>query len=126
MRHSTIATAATAACAGLTSGHTIFVQLEADGTTNPISQGVRTVTYDGPISDVSTDSLACNGPPNDTPKATDAVLEVKAGSTVNAIWRHTLDSGPEDVMDPSHLGPTIAYLKKVDDATSDSGVGDGW
>ncbi|KAK7747796.1 hypothetical protein SLS62_008832 [Diatrype stigma] len=126
MRHTFIATTVAAACAGLASGHTIFVQLEADGTTNPISQGVRTVSYDGPISDVSTNSLACNGPPNDAPKATDAVIEVKAGSTVNAIWRHTLTSGPEDVMDPSHLGPTIAYLKKVDDATTDSGVGDGW
>lgn len=124
MRHSIIATAA--ACAGLASGHTIFVQLEADGTTHAISEGVRTVSYDGPISDVTTDSLACNGAPNDTPKATDAVLDVTAGSTVNAIWRHTLDSGADDVMDPSHLGPTIAYLKKVDDATSDSGVGNGW
>ena len=123
MRYSFIATAA-AAYAGLASGHTIFVQLEVDGTTHPISHGVRTVMYDGPISDVSSNSLACNGPPNDAPKATDAVLDVKAGSTVNAIWRHTLDS--EDVMDPSHLGPTLAYLKKVDDATKDSGVGSGW
>ncbi|RYP40000.1 hypothetical protein DL767_001934 [Monosporascus sp. MG133] len=125
MRYSSLAAAA-AACAGLVSGHTIFVQLEADGTTHPVSHGVRTPSYDGPISDVSSNSLACNGPPNDQPKATDAVLDVTAGSTVTAVWRHTLDSGPEDVMDSSHLGPTLAYLKKVEDATSDSGVGDGW
>ena len=125
MKHSFIAATA-AACASLASGHTIFVQLEVDGTAHPISHGVRTVSYDGPISDVSSNSLACNGPPNDAPKATDAVLDVKAGSKVNAIWRHTLDSGPGDVMDPSHLGPTLAYLKKVDDATKDPGVGNGW
>ncbi len=127
MRHSSVlTTAVAAACAGLASGHTIFVQLEADGTTHPISHGVRTVSYDGPISDVGSSSLACNGPPNDAPRATDAVLDVRAGSTVNAVWRHTLGSGPGDVMDPSHLGPTLAYLKKVDDAATDSGVGAGW
>ncbi|RYO80684.1 hypothetical protein DL764_009868 [Monosporascus ibericus] len=124
MRFSSLAAAA-AACAGLASGHAIFVQLEADGTTYPVSHCVRTPSYDGPISDVSSNSLACNGPPNDQPKATDAVLDVTAGSTVIAVWRHTLDSGPEDVMDSSHLGPTLAYLKKVEDATSDSGVGNG-
>jgi cellulase len=29
-------------------------------------------------------------------------------------------------MDSSHKGPTIAYLKKVNNATTDSGVGGGW
>lgn len=35
-------------------------------------------------------------------------------------------AGPGDVMDASHKGPTLAYLKKVTDATKDSGVGNGW
>lgn len=35
-------------------------------------------------------------------------------------------AGPDDVMDSSHKGPVLAYLKKVDDATSDPGTGDGW
>ncbi|RYP71768.1 hypothetical protein DL771_004580 [Monosporascus sp. 5C6A] len=119
MRYSSLAAAA--ACASLASGHTIFVQLEADGTTHPVSQGVRTPSYDGPISDVSSNSLACNGPPNDQPKTTDAVLDVTAGSTVTALWRHALNSGFEDVMDRSPLGPTPAYLKKVEDAAGDLG-----
>ena len=58
--------------------------------------------------------------------STDTVIDVTAGSTVTAIWRHTLTSGPDSVMDPSHLGPTLAYLKKVDDAKTDPGPGDGW
>ena len=29
-------------------------------------------------------------------------------------------------MDPGHKGPVLAYLKKVDDATTDPGTGDGW
>ncbi|KAK2613595.1 hypothetical protein N8I77_000500 [Diaporthe amygdali] len=111
--------------ASVASAHTIFVQLEAGGTTNPISYGIRTPTYDGPIQDVTSNSLACNGPPND-PASASNVITVQAGSTVNAIWRHTLTSGSDDVMDSSHLGPTLAYLKKVDNALTDTGVGSGW
>ncbi|KAI1805607.1 carbohydrate-binding module family 1 protein [Daldinia bambusicola] len=123
MRYSSVA--ATLAGAGLASAHTIFVQLEANGVTNPVSYGIRTPSYDGPISDVSTNDVACNGGPNPTTPS-DKIIDVKAGSTVNAIWRHTLTSGPDDVMDASHLGPTLAYLKKVDDATTDKGYGSGW
>jgi hypothetical protein len=107
------------------SAHTIFVALEVDGVNNGVSQGVRTPTYDGPQTDVQSNSLACNGPPNPT-TPTDKLINVTAGSTVNAIWRHTLTSGPSQVMDPSHKGPAIAYLKKVDDARKDAGYGAGW
>ncbi|KAI8960364.1 carbohydrate-binding module family 1 protein [Daldinia sp. FL1419] len=123
MRYSLVA--ATIASATFASAHTIFVQLEANGVTNPVSYGIRTPSYDGPITDVTTNDVACNGGPNPTTPS-DKIIEVKAGSTVNAIWRHTLTSGPEDVMEASHLGPTLAYLKKVDDATTDKGYGGGW
>jgi cellulase len=113
------------AAAGAATAHTIFVSLEVDGQNHGVSTGVRTPTYDGPIQDVTSQSLACNGDPNPT-MSTDVVIDVTAGSTVTAIWRHTLTSGPGEVMDPSHLGPTLAYLKKVDDAKSDPGPGDGW
>lgn len=112
--------------AALTAAHTIFVQLQADGTTHAVSDGVRTVSYDGPIQDVTSNSLACNGAPNDTPLSTNTILNVTAGSTVQAVWRHTLTSGSNDVMDASHKGPTLAYLKKVDNALTDTGVGGGW
>ncbi|KAI0377197.1 carbohydrate-binding module family 1 protein [Hypomontagnella monticulosa] len=124
MRYSSLAVAAVAG-AGLASGHTIFLQLEADGVTNPVGYGIRTPSYDGPITDVASNDVACNGGPNPTTPS-DKIINVKAGSTVNAIWRHTLTSGPGDVMDASHLGPTLAYLKKVDDAVSDKGYGSGW
>ncbi|KAI0165282.1 lytic polysaccharide monooxygenase [Hypoxylon sp. FL1284] len=123
MKYSTLAVGL--AGAGLTSAHTIFLQLEADGTANPVSYAIRTPSYDGPISDVTTNDVACNGGPNPTTPS-DKIIDVKAGSTVTAVWRHTLTSGPNDVMESSHLGPTLAYLKKVDDATSDKGYGDGW
>lgn len=113
------------AAASAASAHTIFLQLEADGVTNPVSYGIRTPTYDGPITDVTSNDLACNGGPNPTTPSSD-IISVTAGSTVRAIWRHTLTSGPDDVMDASHKGPTLAYMKKVDDALTDTGIGGGW
>ncbi|KAI0860928.1 glycosyl hydrolase family 61-domain-containing protein [Xylaria cubensis] len=117
--------ASAAAAISIASAHTIFVQLESGGVTNPVSYGIRTPSYDGPITDVSSNDLACNGGPNPTTPS-DKIIDVKAGSTVNAIWRHTLTSGTDDVMDASHLGPTMAYLKKVGQATTDVGYGGGW
>jgi hypothetical protein len=108
-------------------GHTIFVQLESGGTTYPVSYAIADPSYDGPITDVTSNSLACNGPPNPTTPS-NATIAVTAGSTVNAIWRHTLTSGADDVLDASHKGPTLAYMKKVDNAVADAGsaYGGGW
>ena len=113
------------AAASAASAHTIFVQLDAGGKTYPVSHGIRTHVYDGPITDVTSNDLACNGGPNPTTPSSE-IITVTAGSTVKAVWRHTLQSGPGDVMDASHKGPTLAYLKKVDNALTDNGIGNGW
>ncbi|KAK3689888.1 glycosyl hydrolase family 61-domain-containing protein [Podospora appendiculata] len=113
------------AAASAASAHTIFVQLSAGGTTNPVSYGIRTPTYDGPITDVTSNDLACNGGPNPTTPSAN-IITVTAGSTVKAVWRHTLTSGADDIIDASHKGPTLAYLKKVDNALTDTGIGGGW
>ncbi|KAJ8060677.1 hypothetical protein OCU04_010984 [Sclerotinia nivalis] len=111
------------------SAHTIFTQLESGGTLYNTSYAIRTPTYDGPITDVTTQYVACNGGPNPTTPSSD-IINVVAGSTVQAIWRHTLTSTPSNdatyVLDPSHLGPVMAYMKKVNDATTDVGYGPGW
>ncbi|KAH6720867.1 putative endo-beta-1,4-glucanase D [Leptodontidium sp. MPI-SDFR-AT-0119] len=107
------------------SAHSIFVQLTAGGVTNPVSYGIRTPSYDGPITDVLSNDIACNGGPNPT-MSSDKVINVKAGETVKATWRHTLTSAADDVIDASHKGPVMAYMKKVTDATTDSGIGGGW
>lgn len=114
--------------AGAASAHTIFSSLEVDGVNHGIGGGVRVPSYNGPIQDVTSDSIACNGDPNPT-EASDLVIDVQAGSTVTAVWRYMLSSSgsaPADIMDSSHKGPVSAYLKKVGDAAADSGVGDGW
>jgi hypothetical protein len=74
---------------------------------------------------VTSNDIVCNGGPNPTAK-TSTVITVQAGSQATLTWRHTLTSGPSDVIDSSHKGPVMAYLKKVSDAKTDSGVGSGW
>ncbi|KAF2000286.1 lytic polysaccharide monooxygenase [Amniculicola lignicola CBS 123094] len=110
-----------AAAASSVSAHTIFVSLN----NGAVGDGVRVPSYDGPIVDVSTNDIVCNGGPNPT-KATSKVIDVQAGSTAKLTWRHTLTSGANDIIDASHKGPVMAYMKKVSDATKDSGVGGGW
>lgn len=123
MRISRSLTAAAALSA--VSAHTIMTQLIANGKTNGVGVGIRVPSYDGPITDVTSQYMACNGGPNPTtPSST--VIDVTAGSTVQVYWRHTLDSTSSDVIDASHKGPVMAYMKKVSDATSDSGIGGGW
>jgi cellulase len=118
-----------AALSSFASAHSIFSQLQVGSTTYPVSYGIRTPSYDGPINDVSSDAVTCNGGPNPTTPSSN-IINVKAGDTVKAVWRHTLTSTPQNdavyVIDPSHKGPTIAYLKKVSDATTNTGIGDGW
>ncbi|KAF2651521.1 lytic polysaccharide monooxygenase [Lophiostoma macrostomum CBS 122681] len=118
---------AIAAAASSASAHTIFVSLNGGA----IGDGVRVPSYDGlkpslqPITEVTSNDIACNGGPNPT-TATSKVITVQAGSTAKLTWRHSLTSGSGDVIDASHKGPVMAYMKKVSDATKDSGVGNGW
>ena len=74
---------------------------------------------------MTSNDIVCNGGPNPTTK-TSTVITVQAGSSATLTWRHTLTSGPSDVIDSSHKGPVMAYLKKVSDAKTDTGVGSGW
>lgn len=116
-----------AAAAALTgaSAHTIMTNLVSNGVVNGVGVGIRVPSYDGPITDVSTSDIACNGGPNPTTPS-NVVIDVKAGSTVQTYWRHTLTSTSSDVIDSSHKGPVMAYMKKVSDATTDTGIGGGW
>ena len=116
-----------AAAAALTgaSAHTIMTNIVSNGVVNGVGVGIRVPSYDGPITDVSTSDIACNGGPNPTTPS-DVVVDVTAGSSVQTYWRHTLTSTSSDVIDSSHKGPVMAYMKKVSDATTDTGIGGGW
>ncbi|KAF2254770.1 lytic polysaccharide monooxygenase [Trematosphaeria pertusa] len=112
---------ALAAAASTASAHTIFVSLNG----GKVGDGVRVPSYDGPITDVSSNDIVCNGGPNPTQK-TSTIITVQAGSSAKLTWRHTLTSTASDVIDASHKGPVMAYMKKVSNAATDSGVGSGW
>jgi len=114
-----------AALLGVASSHTIFTNFINGGTVNALGAGIRCPSYDGPITDVTSNYIACNGGSNPT-TASNIIHNVTAGSTVKARWRHTQTSGSNDVVDPSHKGPVMAYLKKVSDALTDPGYGAGW
>ncbi|KAG8807065.1 hypothetical protein FRC17_004665 [Serendipita sp. 399] len=95
-----------------------------------ISKGIRYPTYDGPIYDVSTNDIICNGGLNPlvTPYDT-TIIPVPAGATVTAEFHHTLTSGPSDPEDPiakGHNGPIMVYLAKVDSALQTSVTGLKW
>jgi hypothetical protein len=116
------------ASASAVSAHTIFQNLVAGGRDYGQGNGVRIPSYNGPIEDVSSNSMACNGNPNPT-SSTSTIIDVQAGSEVTALWRYMLSTtgtAPNDIMDSTHKGPTMAYLKKVSNAATDSGVGGGW
>ncbi|KFY81680.1 hypothetical protein V500_11196 [Pseudogymnoascus sp. VKM F-4518 (FW-2643)] len=116
---------------GVASGHTIMQAVVG------YSQGVGIYmpSDDSPQMDVGSNSMACNGSPisgfsNPTQKITMA-----AGKSYTGAWLHTLTSTGADstsdnkVIDSSHKGPVMAYMKKVSNSLSgnpSSGPGDGW
>ncbi|EJD34799.1 hypothetical protein AURDEDRAFT_140513 [Auricularia subglabra TFB-10046 SS5] len=117
--------------AALASAHTIFQQLYVNGASPGHLVGIRYPTYDGPITDVTSNDVICNGGPNPlvTPYS-QVVIPVPAGSTVTTEWHHTLDSAgtndPADPVDASHNGPIMTYLAAVPNATQTSVTGLKW
>ncbi|PGH11165.1 hypothetical protein AJ80_07267 [Polytolypa hystricis UAMH7299] len=115
---------------GSASAHTIMQAVNG----LPQGHGIYMPSDDSPITDVNSNSIACNGPPVQYFQSSSAVIDIQAGSVVTGAWLHTLTStGPDatadnKVIDSSHKGPVSAYLKKVNDATQNpsSGPGDGW
>ncbi|KAH9936772.1 glycoside hydrolase family 61 protein [Epithele typhae] len=124
------ALATAALLAGSASAHTIFQKLYVNGVDQGELVGIRAPDYDGPIMDVTSNDVICNGGinPYHTPIST-AVIDVPAGATLTAEWHHTLNQAagdPSDPIDASHKGPLISYLAKIPDATQSSVTGLKW
>ncbi|KAK0187966.1 glycosyl hydrolase family 61-domain-containing protein [Armillaria mellea] len=113
------------------SAHTIFQELYVNGVDQGHINGIRVPDYDGPITDVTSNDVICNGGinPYHQPMST-TIIPVPAGSQVTAEWHHTLagadPSDPADPIDPSHKGPILAYLAKVPSATQSTVTGLQW
>ncbi|KAF4556543.1 putative glycosyl hydrolase family 61 protein 3 [Elsinoe fawcettii] len=115
-----------------TAAHTIFTEFWVNGVSQGFMQGVRTVEYDGPIMDVTSPDIVCNGAVNtfSKPFPPTKIISVPAGASATAEWHHTLKgrdaSDKSDPIDISHLGPTIIYLAKVDSALNTNVQGLKW
>ncbi|KAG7287037.1 hypothetical protein NEMBOFW57_006537 [Staphylotrichum longicolle] len=125
--------------AGVAQAHTIMQSFNG----NPQGAGIYMPSDDSFISDVTSNSIACNGPPVTSFRSSSQVFTVQAGSQVTGAWLHTLTNfglnhdtlgtGPDStadnkVIDSSHKGPVSVWMKKVSDATQNpsAGPGGGW
>ncbi|KAF8600433.1 hypothetical protein BDV93DRAFT_588247 [Ceratobasidium sp. AG-I] len=113
------------------SAHTIFQELYVNGVSAGHNVGIRVPSYNGPITDVTSNDIICNGGPNPIVTPYDkTVISVPAGATITHEWHHG-GSGPDptdsaDPIDASHLGPVMVYLAKVPDATQETVTGLQW
>ncbi|GJE95940.1 glycoside hydrolase family 61 protein [Phanerochaete sordida] len=120
-----------AALALSASAHTIFQEFYVNGVDQGHLVGIRVPSYDGPVTDVTSNGIICNGVENPfTTPVSKTVITVPAGATVTAEWHHTLDgadpSDSADPVDPSHKGPVISYLAQIPDATQTDVTGLKW
>ena len=98
---------ALALAASTASAHTIFQQIGINGAMQARHDFMRLPHYDGPIEDVTSSALACNGGPNPLLKISNNVAAVQAGDSITLQWGHTLDSDFNSgmIIDASHNGP---------------------
>jgi len=111
--------------------HTIFQEVYVNGADQGHITGIRVPSYDGPITDVTSNDLICNGGINPYQQpVSNAIITVPAGSQVTAEWHHTLagadPSDSQDPIDPSHHGPVMTYLAQVPNATQTTVTGLQW
>ncbi|KAI0260244.1 glycoside hydrolase family 61 protein I [Gloeopeniophorella convolvens] len=113
------------------SAHTIFQEVYVNGVDQGHINGIRVPTYDGPITDVTSNDVICNGGinPYQQPVST-VIISTPAGAQVTAEWHHTLagadPSDSADPIDPSHKGPVLVYLAKVPNALQTDVTGLSW
>ncbi|KAG8951664.1 hypothetical protein FRC03_012473 [Tulasnella sp. 419] len=113
--------------------HTIMQKLWVNGVDQGYLKGIRHPSYDGPILDVDSNDIICNGGPNPlvTPYPTE-IIDIPAGATVSTEWHHNLQpdgynsADGDDPIATSHKGPVIHYLAKVDSALTADVTGLKW
>src|SRR6201986_5619625 len=97
----------------------------------PLSKQHIENDFNSPIYNVQSPDIVCNGGPNPLKRPfSKKVISVKAGDTVTTVWHHTLEGlkrgDAEDPINKGHLGPTLAYMAKVADATTENVRGLKW
>jgi len=110
----------------LASAHTILDEIYNGGVSQGLHNCLRLPSYDGPITDVTSASISCNGSPNTLDTVSNKSCSYAAGATYGMRWGHTLTSGSSDVIDASHKGPIQVYMAKVSNAVTSPAPTSGW
>jgi len=121
------------ALATLSSAHQMITHFHINGKAD--SSCVRQPDSADPIIDLSSDAMACNIV-NQYPAT--SKCDIKPSDNIAFEWRVDRNIAPADyplkepgdtrvgVTDDSHKGPCAVYMKKVSDASTATGPGDGW
>jgi len=109
------------ALAATSSAHTIFQKINVDGVDQGSLVGIRVPTSNNPIKDVNAAEMACNK--GFSQPVSNKVIEVKAGAQIGAFWGHVIGGAQfandkDNPIAPSHHGPIVTYLAKVDNAAT--------
>jgi hypothetical protein len=99
--------------AAVASAHTILDEMYNGSTSYGLHNCLRLPSYDGPIMDVTSASMTCNGSPNTLDTVSTNVCSIAAGATITLRWGHTLTSGSNDVIDSSHKGPIMVIYSNA-------------
>jgi len=112
--------------AAAVSAHTILDEIYVNGVSQGLHNCLRLPSYDGPITDVTSTDLTCNGGPNPLNTVSPNKCTMAAGAQLGLRWGHTLTSDGTDVIDPSHKGPIQVYMAKVSNAVTSTPPTSGW
>ncbi|KAK3301257.1 glycoside hydrolase [Chaetomium fimeti] len=108
-------------------GHCIFQKVSVNGADQGSLTGLRAPNNNNPVQDVSSQDMICG----QSGSTSQTVIEVKAGDRIGAWYQHVIGGAqfpndPDNPIAPSHKGPIMAYLAKVDNAASASLSGLKW
>jgi cellulase len=103
----------TSALISTVSAHQVFQQLWINEVTPGPKVGIRMPPNNSPVKDIKSNDMACNVPVAGA--AAVETIEAKAGDSVKVQWSPAV-----------HPGPITHFLKRVDNAATDTGVGAGW
>ncbi|USP76032.1 lytic polysaccharide monooxygenase [Curvularia clavata] len=107
--------------------HTVFSDFYVDGMPQGDGVAIRMNPsgdhVSAPIGSLDSTDMACNVQGT---KGLSRTQSVKDGALLTFEIRSWPDDPSKERLDRGHKGPCAVYLKKVDDASTDKGAGDGW
>jgi len=94
--------------------HTYLSSVTIGG--NKRTDCLRSLGTNSPIASVTSNDMTCGFLPKGAAAAS-AKCPIAAGSTIGLQWNHNNPDPSDDIIDPSHKGPCLAYLSSDNGAT---------